>query len=63
MKALRLFLRTRDAITSRDEVPDWVGKVIEKIKALPLEAESVLLVEEKEKGPVDDSESTLFSEM
>ena len=42
-KALRLYQRTRDAIKTAEAVPDWVHVVIEKIKALPMEAASVLM--------------------
>ena len=42
-KALRLYVRTKEAITLPFEVPDWVSEVVEKIKALPNEANSVLL--------------------
>ena len=45
-KALRLYQRTRDAIKTSDAVPNWVGQVIEKIKTLPSEAESVLKQED-----------------
>lgn len=44
-KALRLYIRTKDVITSADKVPVWVSEVIEKLKLLPNEAESVLLKE------------------
>ena len=45
-KALKLYIRTKEAITSADKVPAWVSEVIEKLKLLPNEAESVLLKED-----------------
>ena len=44
-KALRLYQRTKEVIKRSDQVPVWVHQVIEKIKALPMEAESILLEE------------------
>ena len=41
-KALKLYQRTKDAIKTADDVPAWVSLVIEKVKALPMEAESIL---------------------
>ena len=41
-KALRLYQRTRAAITDSSQVPEWVMQVIERIKALPAEATSIL---------------------
>lgn len=49
-KALRLYQRTRDAIKTADAVPQWVSEVIEKIKSLPMEANSVLKAEQKNQG-------------
>ena len=45
-KALRLYQRTKEAIKTPEQVPPWVGEVIEKIKSLPMEAESILLEED-----------------
>lgn len=42
-KALRLFIRTKEKITDAASVPLWVSEVIEKVKALPNEADSILL--------------------
>ena len=42
-KALRLFLRTKEIIKDAKDVPLWVTEVVEKIEALPNEAESILL--------------------
>ena len=50
IKALRLYQRTREVITCSEEVPRWVQEVIEKIKALPTEAESILKTEENDFG-------------
>lgn len=47
-KALRLYQRTKEAIKTPEQVPPWVGEVIEKIKSLPMEAESILLEEDNE---------------
>ena len=47
-KALRLYQRTKEAIKTLEQVPPWVGEVIEKIKSLPMEAESILLEEDNE---------------
>ena len=44
-KALRLYQRTKEVIKRSDQVPVWIHQVIEKIKALPMEAESILLEE------------------
>lgn len=41
-KALRLYQRTRAAITDSSQAPEWVSQVIERIKALPAEATSIL---------------------
>lgn len=46
-KALRLYQRTKEMIKTPEQVPDWVGEVIEKIRSLPMKAESVLLEEAK----------------
>ncbi|WP_461487599.1 ATP-dependent nuclease [Phascolarctobacterium succinatutens] len=42
-KALRLYVRTKKAISSPGNVPVWVSEVIKKLELLPNEAESVLL--------------------
>ena len=47
-KALRLYQRTKEAIKTAEQAPAWVGEVIEKIKSLPMEAESILLEEDNE---------------
>lgn len=49
-KALRLYQRTKEAIKTKEAVPDWVEQVIEKLKDLPMEAESVL---KKEVSPFE----------
>lgn len=41
-KALRLYQRTKEAISRSEDVPTWVNEVIEKIKELPMESDSVL---------------------
>ena len=45
-KALKLFIRTKEIITESSQVPAWVSKVIDRIEALPNEAQSVLLCKE-----------------
>ena len=47
-KALRLYIRTKEAINSQEQVPAWVTNVIEKLNKLPNEAESILQREEPE---------------
>ena len=42
VKALKLYQRVKSSISTADDVPNWVGEVIEKIKVLPLEADSIL---------------------
>ena len=51
-KALRLYQRTRESIKTMESVPPWVSQVIEKIKALPTEADSVL--NEEKESPLFD---------
>ena len=41
-KALRLYIRTKEKIRSKEDVPHWVCDVIEKINILPNEASSIL---------------------
>ena len=41
-KALRLFIRTKEAINSPKKVPMWVSEVIKKLDELSNEAESIL---------------------
>ncbi len=42
IKGLRLYQRTKEVIRTADDIPDWVSKVIEQIRLLPIEANSVL---------------------
>lgn len=42
VKALKLYQRVKNSIRTANDVPSWVSEVIEKIKLLPLEADSVL---------------------
>ena len=45
-KALRLYQRTKERIKTADDVPEWVRQVIDRIRALPMEARSILLEED-----------------
>ena len=41
-KALKLYKRVRSSIKTKEQVPEWVKKVIDKIDSLPSEAPSIL---------------------
>ena len=41
-KALKLYKRVRSSIITKEQVPEWVKKVIDKIDSLPSEAPSIL---------------------
>lgn len=55
-KALKLYKRVRASITSTNQVPKWVSEVIDKIDALPSEANSILI------QPLKSKAQSLFSE-
>ena len=42
VKGLKLYQRTKEVIRTADDIPNWVSKVIEQIRLLPIEANSVL---------------------
>ena len=53
-KGLKLFIHTKSIINSKDTLPSWVNQLIEKIKNLPEETESVLFKENQEEDPFAD---------
>lgn len=46
VKALKLYQRTKEVIKTVEQVPTWVTQIVEKVKALPVEAESILQTED-----------------
>lgn len=52
VKALQLYKRVKNSITTSSQVPKWVSELIDKIKTLPVEVNSVL--KSNNPSPFDD---------
>ena len=46
VKTLKLYRKTKEQIVTKDQLPEWVEQIIEKIEALPQTASSILKMEE-----------------